>query len=932
VPRCKTQVSKRLGRVAACVALVVSIVAGSGSARAQGARGAGPFGGFDLPPAWQERFWARAGAKAILALDERALADLVPAQAGLRFCRCPHCEAEEADDPLGWDPGTPDVLTCRRCGKVAWERESAGGNRGSADKKDDKGQPKDDDKGKDKPKEKPKESDESVEVLPRLIHHYPYVAVEPERQHYPDERLYLAAKRDYEVREFLSKAALYAAVKYHHQTSAGKDPRLARLAAVIMLRFAQVYPAYATHYDQPGRPKIFQPANLPPPYRRGYQTAKWDWNGSLDVPLNLVIAYALLRDDPALAAAGRLLNDPHPALTIERDLVRASAQFVRAQPEEYNEMSLQTYRGMLAAGQLLGDRALIDEVRNRLTVFAERGFYHDGFWRQGDVLAHRRVLGMIDGWIVRLLAGQGGASFAAGPPALSIVGLAKAADAAILTDPRMPEIQQTAWPAPAARTISRRPMLLGGVGVARLAVGDGPSAFDVELHGQDSFAAPHFQRLSVRIAVGGRPVLDDLDEFPPVANGWDRATASHNTVVVDGLNQRESLAAAVEPTPGGQFRFFAADPDFQVVTLEDPSAYPQSTTLYRQTMVVSARGRVRYAVGIFEVRGGLQHDQVFHAAAGSPGRWLTSARLAPGPASLLPPSIVHLPLAKAEEGRWFVQFFGEFTPLGSCRFTQPGSAWLRGPDGRGLGLHFLGSMPTTAITAITTDPTLPAGQETRDGQGRAALVLRRRSDDGSTLHSTFVTVYEPLERVPLIRRVSRAETKGNVVLLTVETVDGVEHVAVNLKAGSEQDITLSDGRSLRTDGLVVRVAGDQVVLAGGTFAQTERATVQQAAAGGRIVAAVRQITRNSRGWFETDGPIADVETLAGRTILIRHGDGTTRGWTIDRVENSANVARVYVVEEPGFQVDARSREARYYQFPRTTAAGPHDFRVPKIAR
>ena len=31
---------------------------------------------------------------------------------------------------------------------------------------------------------------------------------------------------------------------------------------MIMLRFAQVYPAYATHYDQPGRPKFIQPARL----------------------------------------------------------------------------------------------------------------------------------------------------------------------------------------------------------------------------------------------------------------------------------------------------------------------------------------------------------------------------------------------------------------------------------------------------------------------------------------------------------------------------------------------------------------------------------------------------------------------------------------------------------------------------------------------
>ena len=101
-------------------------------------------------------------------------------------------------------------------------------------------------------------------------------------------------------------------------------------------------------------------------------------------------------------------------------------------------------------------------------------------------------------------------------------------------------------------------------------------------------SAPHFQRQALRLAVGGRPVLGDLDDLSATATGWDRATASHNTVVVDGLNQGEVLARAEAPTPGGDFLFFAADPDFQVATLDDPRAYPRSTTRYRQTIVAAS--------------------------------------------------------------------------------------------------------------------------------------------------------------------------------------------------------------------------------------------------------------------------------------------------------------------------------------------------------
>src|SRR5262249_42880846 len=160
-----------------------------------------------------------------------------------------------------------------------------------------------------------------------------------------------------------------------------------------------------------------------------------------------------------------------------------------------------------------------------------------------------------------------------------------------------------------------------------------------------------------------RPVLGDLDELPPGPTGWDRATASHNTVVIDGLNQREELVKASQPALGSDFLFYAADPDFQVVTLDDPRAYPQSATRYRQTLVAGTSGQTSFAVAVFEVRGGLQHDQILHAAAGSPARWQLSIPKGRAPASLLPPTIPYVPSARAEDGRWFVQAYGEFAPL-----------------------------------------------------------------------------------------------------------------------------------------------------------------------------------------------------------------------------------------------------------------------------
>ncbi len=881
------------------------------------------FAQFELPDNWETRFWADPNVKLLLTLDTKALAELVPVQAGVRHCRCPACDATEASNSLTWSVTNPKVLTCRNC-QATVPNETY---------------PAKDEKEKKVP-------EDVVQVLHGVTHQYPYHAVEPGKQRFPDEKLYLAAKRDYEAREFLAKAALYAAVRHHEQPAGSKDPALARLASVLILRFAQVYPAYATHFDQPHSPKVFQQANLPPPYRRGYQTGKWDWTASLDVPLNLLIAYALIRDQPALLEAGRSLNDDHPARTIERDLFRASAEFVRLQREEYSEVSLHAYRGLLAAGRLLDDPQLVGEAIRRLDGFSERGFYYDGFWRQGDAAAHRRILSVFDGWIDRLLAGYPEAprpleltsELKSAPArdlgALPMLALARRAGSAALSDSRVPEIQQVSWPAAVVAPGTRRPSLLGGVGLARLAIGEKGGSLDLEVRGQDNIGAPHFQRQALRLAVGGQLILGDLDEQPPTVTGWDRATVSHNTVVVDGLNQRESLGKASEPALGGDFLFFAADPDFQVLSLDDPRAYPQSTTRYRQTLVAASGAQSSYALSVFEVHGGLQHDQLYHAASGSRARWQLSVAMGPGPATLLPESIPYVPTARAEDGRWFVQAYGEFAPLAQVRLIRPAMAWLGSPGSPGVRLHLLGPTPIELITANSPDPATGSARTDAEDSGRAGLLLRHRSPDGSTLKTTFVTVFEPTgSSVVPLTRVGRVASSPETVVVYIESPGGGEHVVVNLAPGTTQSVNLADGRALRTDGLVVRVSSRGLVLAGGTFAESAGLRVEQQPSTGSITGVVRQASAAGRGWFESDQTLRDDGNMAGRTVLIRHGNDVTRAWTLQRVENMNRGSRLYVLEEPGFTLDKKSSaEASYYQFPRISAPGPHQFRVSKITR
>ena len=507
------------------------------------------------------------------------------------------------------------------------------------------------------------------------------------------------------------------------RAAAGRmDPALARLAACSLLRFAQVYPTYATHFDQPGQPKFFQPADLPPPYRRGYGTAKWDWTGSLDVPLNLVIAYALIRDDPALAEAGRLLGDADPARTIERDLFRASAEFVRRQPEEFSEVSLHAYRGLLAVGRLLDDPALVHEApAPARPVRRARASTTTASGGRGTLTAHRRVVGQIDGWIDRLLAG----------PRRS-----RPRPCRCSTWPRRPRPRRDCSDAARGAEVQHG-RLAGAAGLGSLARGRSCSAgrgwpgsavgaggrrrSTWNCAGSANSARPGTSGWPSGSRSAAGPSWATSTTCPARPDGWDRATASHNTVVVDGLNQREYAAS----WPGARRRAATSSSSPPTPTSRSPpSTTPGLSPIDGPRAVPPdgrwpARGR-RPAMrsSVFEVQGGLQHDQLFHAPAGSPARWRLGAADRPGPESLLPPSIPYLARPRAEDGRWFVQAFGDFARPG----RRPGS--IAPPFGRprtGPTAAASGSIcwATAPSSPSRRGPTRPRAGPERD-PGRAA--------------------------------------------------------------------------------------------------------------------------------------------------------------------------------------------------------------------
>ncbi len=916
-----------------CVLIAAVVLCATGMfARAQGtppsevaaSSGRDAFAHINLPAAWQTRFWSSEDAQGLLKLDEKALAALVPTQAGLKWCRCPACDAPEADDPLVWSPRKPEVITCKRCKAVFPNDKIPAKTGGSV-------------------------PEEVVEVAPGVVHHYPYHVADAEKQAYPDERLYLAAKRDDLARRYLAKAALYAAVRHRDQGGSSRDPKFARTACLLLARFAQVVPQYAYHRDQPASPKVLLPAELKPPFEGGYQLAKWDAGGGLDVPINLAAAYAIVRDLPELEASAASVGLREPSRAIEEALFRAPAAFLGAQPEDAGESSLNAIRGIMAAGRVLRDDALLSAGLARLDRFAARGFYFDGLYRDGGTGAQRRVLARLEGGLAGLVTPDGdlarggargdgavAASFAPKVGEPPLVMLSRRAASALLATADARDIEPASLRAGDRTPPRRRGMLLGGAGLARLAIGRGGDALDVELRDLAGEGARPFDRLAIRVHAAGRPVLGDLDDDGPRGDGYERATASHNTVLVDSLNQRELIARAADPAPGGNVAYFAADDDFQVVSFDDPRAYPFSTQRYRRTLVaVATAGRARFLVDVFEVGGGLQHDWLAHAAPGFAAVWKTEVALPDQPRTLLPPAIEYLPQARAQDGRWFVQALGAIDRLASGRLSGFAQADLVARDGVGARLHLLHEFP--AAIAIGSEPDAPRSphDQPRAGDpdaGRSVLVARRSSLAGTTLKSAFVSVVEP--RGPLITplsRVGRVKNDPGIVVVYVETSAGPEHLVINLNPGMAITARLADGGVVETDGRVVRLNAKGLTLAGGRYARYAGRAVARTPLNGVVLASGRGVSAGALGWFDVDIPLpADVE-LKGRSLLIRHGDRFARGWTIDRVEARGRGARIFVVEEPGFAIDPATGAARYYQLPGTNDPGPHLFTICTLA-
>lgn len=162
---------------------------------------------------------------------------------------------------------------------------------------------------------------------------------------------------------------------------------------------------------------------------------------------------------------------------------------------------------------------------------------------------------------------------------------------------------------------------LTGFGLATLRDGeyiqgkDGQSTLDTQrdfwiFYGKTDGVHPHMDKMNLGIEAYGLNMAPDLG-YPHTTGPdsermqWTRSTISHNTVVVDEIEQ------TMDPT-SNPMHFDSSD-KVQIMDIDTPNCY-DATDIYRRTVVmVKVDDEISYGVDFFRVKGGKDHLYSFHS-------------------------------------------------------------------------------------------------------------------------------------------------------------------------------------------------------------------------------------------------------------------------------------------------------------------------------
>ncbi len=308
-------------------------------------------------------------------------------------------------------------------------------------------------------------------------------------------------------------------------------------------------------------------------------------------------------------------------------------------------------------------------------------------------------------------------------------------------------------------------------------------------YGKGSSGHGHRDKLGINLITFGYDLACDLG-YPTTfthdkVDGWEKHTASHATVCIDG--QAQEIAT-------GSLRFYGRTPGMQAVCASGEAAYPGCAEVYERTLVmVDAPGSDAYIVDLFRVKGGSTHDYMFRSLSGDDGENFRmefpadtdTVRQARGTAAGEDVAFATLPgLGYIKDvsrtlcdREWSATWRAGDEENTGFRLTMAGQAEREIVNGKGEGFGFFGQSPWDASVAV------------------------RQSGGGE---SVFTGVLEPFQSEPFVRSVEALEVSGGIGVKI--RVDGrVDCVFRGMENGAVCTAEI-DGIPVAFDGEVARIA------------------------------------------------------------------------------------------------------------------------------
>ena len=656
----------------------------------------------------------------------------VPGETGIFFIGCPNCHSgAEEMNVLGWKPGMGSKVRCNYCGMVF-------------------------------PNKKFSNNREKLIMAPsgaRQVYRY-----YEDSSGYP---YYFEAHALYERWLWIRPLAEKLAQLWY----ATKDNAYGDRAAAIAGRFAQLFPDYAVRYDYPSRPVQFFPADQKWPYKglTPYRGAKWRWWGYDDIPTHLANVYDILESGYDWKRMDKVIGSETDK-RIAKDLLRLGYEFTTANPEEYSNKSPGMYSEMIRVGRILGDPSMVHEAVKRFREFFPKGFFADGWWKEGTPSYHDMTISSLR-TVVNALEGY------VDPPdwkgeRFDHLELSKETSLYekalrvnkddILPNGRKIPINDTwgySWKFGYNRgrkTNNAVSRLWPALGNASIGTGEGDNQMMLNVNWSGNYGHSHYDNGSTILYAIGQELLSDVGYTHSKYRGWTIHTASHNTVVID---QKAQDAGSRENPVTGRLKFYDdKDPHVKVVDMDASPAYSMADVYRRKLVMIHAGPGHDYVVDRFDVKGGEIHDWFLHGMCEQEGKLQTSISLNHSLKTIVPewggqeaPKTQFDTDPKRFHAYSYLRDIKKGTATGSWTAT-----WRY--DSSGLCSYIL-SQPGTEVFRFRSPSIRLADEDDNKLDNYMSNGIMQRHSGGS---STFIAVHEPFKNAPWIESV-KMEGKAIVV-------------------------------------------------------------------------------------------------------------------------------------------------------------------------